>query len=77
MIKDVLVLYFCTLNLSFIFVGCNDTEEQTKRLLLNDPDVIGARLTAMDKKISQLQAELSEEKTKNENMRQTDRMYMF
>lgn len=72
---------FWALNLSFIFVGGNDTVEQTKRLLLNDPDVIGARLTAMDKKISQLQAELFEEKTKNANMRQTvttiDRMYMF
>ncbi|VDI10030.1 Hypothetical predicted protein [Mytilus galloprovincialis] len=71
MIKDVLLMCFWALNLSFIFVGGNDTVEQTKRLLLNDPDVIGARLTAMDKKISQLQAELFEEKTKNANMRQT------
>ncbi|CAC5370388.1 unnamed protein product [Mytilus coruscus] len=71
MIKDVLAWCFWTLNLSIVFVGCNYTEEQTKRLLLNDPDVLGARLTAMDNKISQLQTELSEEKTKNANLRQT------
>ena len=39
-------------------------ERESKRLLLNDPDVILARLTNMEHKMAQLQ-------TENVNLRQT------
>lgn len=58
--------------LAFILVSLSRQHERdSKRLLLNDPDVILARLTNMEHKIAQLQTELTEEKSKNVNLRQT------
>ena len=39
--------------------------------MLNDPDVILARLTNMEHKMDQLQTEVTEEKSKNGILRQT------
>ena len=65
---------FCLfrLTLAFILVSLSrQNERDSKRLLLNDPDVILARLTNMEHKMAQIQTELTEEKSKNVNLRQT------
>ena len=65
---------FCLfrLTLAFILVSLSrQNERDSKRLLLNDPDVILARLNNMEHKMAQIQTELTEEKSKNVNLRQT------
>ena len=65
---------FCLfiITLGFILISLStQNERNSKRLLLNDPDVILARLTNMEHKLDQLQTGFTEEKTKNVNLRQT------
>jgi hypothetical protein len=65
---------FCLfrLTLAFILVSLSrQNERDSKRLLLNDPEVILARLNNMEHKMAQIQRELTEEKSKNVNLRQT------
>ena len=65
---------FCLfrITLAFLLISLSrQNERDSKRLLLNDPDVILARLTNMEHKMAQLQTELTEEKAKNGNLRQT------
>ena len=65
---------FCLfrLTLAFILVSLSrQNERDSKRLLLNDPEVILARLNNMEHKMAQIQTELTEEKSKNVNLRQT------
>ena len=66
----------------------NANAEKSKRLLLNDPDIVHARLSQLEKKqqemsgqisqqkgqISQLQGELNTEKTKTSVLEQTIHM---
>jgi uncharacterized protein YlxW (UPF0749 family) len=80
------MIWFYRITLAFSLISLSrQNERESKRLLLNDPDVILARLTNMEQKMAQLQTEnvnlqqtmaqiqteLTEEKTKNVNLRQT------
>ena len=70
----VVKIMFCLFRiaLAVILVSFSrQNERESKRLLLNDPDVILARLTNMEHKMDQLQTEVTEEKIKNVNQRQT------
>ena len=79
---------FCLFRIGLAFIQFSlsrQNERDSKRLLLNDPDVILARVTNMEQKMTQvqtqnvnlqqtmaqIQTELTEEKTKNVNLRQT------
>jgi hypothetical protein len=61
---------FCLFRIALaVILVCfsRQNERESKRLLLNDPDVILARLTNMEHKMDQLQTEVTEEKIKNIN----------
>ena len=66
------MIWFYRITLAFLLISLSrQNERESKRLLLNDPDVILARLTNMEHKMDQLQTEVTEEKIKNVNQRQT------
>ncbi|CAC5419445.1 unnamed protein product [Mytilus coruscus] len=50
------VLFLCIISLV--------NTQKTKRLLLNDPDVIGSRLSNIEKSMQEMKAEFGQEKTK-------------
>jgi hypothetical protein len=70
----IIILIFVSLE----FLQSNANGEKSKRLLLNDPDIVHARLSQLEKKqqemtgqILQLQGDLSSEKTKTSILEQT------
>ena len=72
---------FCLfrITLAFLLISLSrQHERESKRLLLNDPDVILARLTNMEQKMAQLQTQnvnfqqtMGQLQTENVNLRQT------
>ncbi|VDI57444.1 Hypothetical predicted protein [Mytilus galloprovincialis] len=81
MLLILIVVWSCNLHgiiSTEISDGSSLDVREVKRLLLNDPDVVGARLAELDraiqemkKQMAQVQSQVSDEKTRNNNLMST------